>query len=63
VDADELSALRGTLARSRKGDVLGVTALGMRQEIFAWLDQTGATRMTPSRVRALVRRAGGSALD
>jgi len=60
VYADELSALRGTLARSRRADVVGVTALGMRPEIFTWLDRAGATRITPSRVRALVRRAGVS---
>jgi cyanophycin synthetase len=56
VYADELSGLRGVLARSRRGDVIGVTALGMRPEVFAWLDEAGATRMTPARVRALVRR-------
>src|SRR5262245_38849 len=57
VYADELSGLRGVLGRSRKGDVIGVTALGMRPEVFAWLDQAGATRMKPSRVRTLVRSA------
>jgi hypothetical protein len=29
----------------------------MRPEVFAWLDETGATRLTPGRVRQLVRRA------
>jgi cyanophycin synthetase len=57
VYADELSGLRGVLARSRKGDVIGVTALGMRPEIFAWLDEAGARGLTPARVRQLVRRA------
>jgi hypothetical protein len=57
VYADELSGLRGVLARSGKGDVIGVTALGMRPEVFAWLDGIGATRLTPGRVRQLVRRA------
>jgi len=57
VYADELSGLRGVLSRSRKGDVVGVTALGMRPEVFAWLDEAGATRLTPGRVRQLVRRA------
>jgi cyanophycin synthetase len=56
VYADELSGLRGVLRRSRRDDVIGVTALGMRPEVFAWLDEAGAIRMTPSRVRALVRR-------
>jgi hypothetical protein len=44
------------LKRSRRGDVIGVTALGMRPEVFAWLDEAGATRLTPGRVRQLVRR-------
>jgi cyanophycin synthetase len=60
VYADELSGLRGVLARSRKRDVIGVTALGMRPEVFAWLDGAGATRMTAARVRRVVRSARGS---
>jgi cyanophycin synthetase len=54
VFADELAALLEMLARSRRGDVVGVTALGMRPEIFAWLDGHGATRMGPADVRRLV---------
>ena len=54
VYADELSALRAVLARSRRGDVIGVTALGMRPEIFAWLEENEARRLTPGRVRRLV---------
>ena len=57
VYADELSGLRGVLARSRPGDVIGVTALGMRSEVFEWLEGAGAKRMTPARVKQLVRRA------
>jgi len=57
VYADELSGLRGVLARSRRGDVIGVTALGMRGEVFAWLEGAGAQRLTPARVKQLVRRA------
>jgi cyanophycin synthetase len=57
VYADELAGLRGVFARSRRGDVIGVTALGMRGEVFAWLEEAGATRMAPARVRQLVRRA------
>ena len=57
VYADELSGLRGVLSRSRRWDVIGVTALGMRPEVFAWLEQGGAARLTPGRVRRLVRRA------
>ena len=61
VYADELAGLRGVLSRSKRGDVIGVTALGMRPEIFAWLEQTGATGMTPARVRQRVRQAAGAA--
>jgi cyanophycin synthetase len=57
VYADELSALRGMLHRSRRGDVVAVTALGMRREVFAWLEGAGATRPTPGRVRRLVAAA------
>jgi hypothetical protein len=63
VYADELAALRGMLARSRRGDVVAVTALGMRPEIFAWLDEAGAERLGPAPVRRLVaavRRSRGS---
>ncbi len=57
---DELIALRRMLERSRRGDVVAVTALGMRSEIFAWLDERRATRLNPARVKSLVRsvRAG-----
>jgi len=58
VYADELAGLRGVLARSKRGDVIGVTALGMRAEVFAWLEGAGAKRLTPARVKTLVRRAG-----
>jgi cyanophycin synthetase len=57
VYADELAGLRGLFARSKRGDVIGVTALGMRGEVFAWLEEAGATGMTPARVKQLVRRA------
>jgi cyanophycin synthetase len=54
VYADELSALRAMLTRSRRGDVLAVTALGMRPEIFRWLEENGARRPTPASVKRLV---------
>ena len=57
VYADELAGLRGVFTRSKRGDVIGVTALGMRGEVFAWLEEAGATRMTPARVKQRVRRA------
>jgi cyanophycin synthetase len=54
---DELHALRGMLERSAPSDVVSVTALGMRPEIFAWLEGTGAERLGPGEIRRLVRRA------
>ena len=57
VYADELAALRSVLGRSKRGDVIGVTALGMRNEVFGWLEEAGASRLTPARVRQLVKRA------
>lgn len=54
---DELIALRSLLAQAGKGDVIGVTALGMRSEIFAWLEEQGAERLLPADVRRLVRQA------
>ena len=57
VYADELAGLRGVLSRSKRGDVIGVTALGMRRQIFAWLEEAGASRMAPGRVRQRVRQA------
>ena len=57
VYADELAGLRGVLARSKRGDVIGVTALGMRTEVFGWLEGAGARRLTPARVKQLARRA------
>jgi cyanophycin synthetase len=58
VYAHELAGLQGVLARSGRGDVIGVTALGMRTEVFGWLEGAGARRLTPARVKQLVRRAG-----
>lgn len=57
VYAHELAGLQGVLARSGRGDVIGVTALGMRTEVFGWLEGAGARRLTPARVKQLVRRA------
>ncbi len=57
---DELHALRGMIERSSTGDVVSVTALGMRPAIFAWLDEAGAVRLGPGDVRRLVRRAAAS---
>ncbi len=60
VYADELSALRAMLTRSKRGDVIAVTALGMRPEIFRWLEENGARRPTPADVRRLVAAARDS---
>ncbi len=57
---DELHALRGMLHESRRGDVVGVTALGMRSEIFAWLEEAGARPLGPGDVRRIVRHARAS---
>ncbi|HVF07456.1 MAG TPA: cyanophycin synthetase, partial [Actinomycetota bacterium] len=55
---DEVSALRFMLERSRSRDVLAITALAQRPEMFALLDdELGARRADPDAVRALVRRA------
>jgi cyanophycin synthetase len=53
---DELEALRAILRSARRHDVIGVTALAKRTEIFEWLTSAGATRMTPAAIRRLVRR-------
>src|SRR4029453_12803445 len=55
--ADELAGLRGVLGRSQRGDVVGVTALGMSNEGFGWRDEAGAKRLAPAGVKRLVRRA------
>jgi UDP-N-acetylmuramyl tripeptide synthase len=54
---DEFHALEWMLERSKPGDVLAVTALIQRPEIFALMDERGAARIGPERVRELVRRA------
>ena len=51
----ELHALKSMVARSRPGDVVGVTALGMRPQLFRWLTQAGARRLRPTDVKRLVR--------
>jgi cyanophycin synthetase len=54
---DELHAFGLMLERSGPGDVIGVTALGQRPEIFARLEELGAERADPGTVAMLVRRA------
>jgi cyanophycin synthetase len=57
---DELHALRAMVHGSSRGDVISVTALGMRPEIFAWLASVGAERLTPAQVRRIAARAAAS---
>ena len=52
---DELVALRTMLGQAAVGDVVAVTALGMRPQIFAWLEEVGAGRLGPADVRRIVR--------
>jgi cyanophycin synthetase len=52
---DELTALREMLSSSRAGDVVAVTALAQRPELFAYLRRRRAERLGPPQVRALVR--------
>ncbi len=54
---DEMHALRAMLRRSKRGDVVAITALVQRAEIFPYLRKRGARRLGPARVRQLVRRA------
>jgi cyanophycin synthetase len=56
---DEMKALRWMLRRSRTGDVVALTALGQRAEIFAYLKNRGARSVGAARVRQLARRARG----
>jgi cyanophycin synthetase len=57
---DELHGLRAMLHESKPGDVVCVTALGMRPEIFAWLDAQEARRLGPADVKRVVRAAAAS---
>jgi cyanophycin synthetase len=59
----ELHALQEMFKGSRPGDVVCVTALGMRPQLFRWLAARGASRLTPAdvqrRARAAARSRGG----
>jgi cyanophycin synthetase len=56
-EPDEVHALERMLRSSRPGDVIGITALAQRPEIFALLERRGAVRADPATVRRLVRAA------
>ena len=55
VYVDELRALRGMLAASSPGDVVGITALAQRAQAFRWLRTRDAKLLGPADVRRLVR--------
>lgn len=60
-EPDELAAFRSLLNRSGPRDVLAVTVLAQRPEMFAALDgELGARRASAATVRRLVRRARGA---
>jgi cyanophycin synthetase len=59
VFVDEVNALHWMLEHARPSDVVSVTPLIQRKEIFALLKERGATRVGPKRLRQLVRRARG----
>ena len=53
----EIEGLDWMLERTRPRDVVAITALAQRPEIFALLEERGATRVGPDRCRELARRA------
>lgn len=60
VFATELEALDWMLHESRASDVVAVTALSQRPEIFGYLAERGGTSAGPDRIKTLVKRARGS---
>jgi cyanophycin synthetase len=56
----ELHALQELVEASAPGDVVCVTALGMRPQLFRWLARRGARRLTPADVERLARAAARS---
>jgi cyanophycin synthetase len=61
VHVDEVSALRWMLDSARRGDIVAVTALAQRAEIFDLIREQGGRPIGPNRVRTLARRASGAA--
>ena len=57
VFADELRALKASVAGSSPGDVISATVLAMRQQVFRWLRRSGARPLSPGDVRRLARAA------
>jgi UDP-N-acetylmuramyl tripeptide synthase len=56
---DEVAGLEWMLDQAREDDVVAITALSQRRELFELLRSRGATRVGPARCRELVRRARG----
>jgi len=54
---DEMSALRAMLKAAKPGDVVALTALAKRKEVFRSLRRRGARRLGPADIKRLVRRA------
>jgi len=54
---DEMTALRWMVAEASDRDVLAITALAQRPEIFAYMKDRGAVSLGPDRVKAIVRRS------
>ena len=54
---DEVSALGWMLGESEANDVIAITALAQRPEIFSYLRDRGGVSAGPQRIRSLVRRA------
>ena len=54
---DEVDSLTFMIDRSKPHDVIGLTALGQRSEIFDLLERRGAVRADPTMVRRLVEQA------
>jgi cyanophycin synthetase len=54
---DEMHALNWMLERSRPRDVVALTSLGQRPEIFAFMERRRATRVGADRVRQLAKAA------
>jgi len=57
VYANELAALKATLAASAPGDVVSATVLAMRPEVFRWLKRRGARPLRHPDVKRLARAA------
>ena len=53
----EVDGLRWMLDRSKPGDVVAITALAQRPEIFRLMDDRGGRRVGPARCRQLARAA------